>query len=113
MGQFNALFADYEQHDSQELIGSLLDGIHEDLNRVKKKPYVENVEGDGKNDAAVAQEAWDRYKLRNDSFIVDTFQGQTRSRLTCPECENMSVTFDPSMYLSVAFKKLVGVKRWK
>jgi hypothetical protein len=25
----------------------------------------------------------------------------------------MSVSFDPSMYMSVAFKKLVGVKRWR
>ena len=107
IGQFNAMFSGYDQHDSQELLGAALDGIHEDLNRVKKKPYVENVVGDGKNDTAVAQEAWDRYKMRNDSFIVDTFQGQTRSRLTCPECENMSVSFEPSMYLSVAFKQVV------
>jgi hypothetical protein len=85
----------------------LLDGIHEDLNRVKQKPYVENVVGDGADDRSVAEEAWRRYKLRNDSFVVDTFQGQLRSRVTCSECKNMSVSFDPSMYMSVAFKKLV------
>ena len=106
IGQFNSMFIGFEQHDSQELLGACLDGIHEDLNRVKQKPSVENVVGDGTNDAAVAAEAWSRYKLRNDSFVVDTFQGQIRSRLTCPECENMSVTFDPSMYLSVAFKQV-------
>ncbi|CAM9609136.1 unnamed protein product [Discosporangium mesarthrocarpum] len=36
-------FAGYEQHDSQELIAFLLDGIHEDINRVRNKPYVEKV----------------------------------------------------------------------
>jgi hypothetical protein len=110
---FSTQFEGFNQHDSQELICFLLDGIHEDLNRVKKKPYVENVVGDGTNDTDVAREAWDRYKMRNDSFVVDTFQGQMRSRVTCTECHNMSVSFDPSMYLSVHFKKLVGVKTWK
>jgi hypothetical protein len=104
---FSTQFEGFQQHDSQELICFLLDGIHEDLNRVKKKPYVENVVGDGTNDVAVAAEAWDRYKMRNDSFVVDTFQGQMRSRVTCNECHNMSVSFDPSRDVSVAFKRVV------
>ena len=28
----------------------LLDGLHEDLNRIKKKPYTETVEADGRPD---------------------------------------------------------------
>ena len=101
------MFAGFQQQDSQELLGAVLDGIHEDCNRIKKKPYVENVVGDGTNDTDVAREAWDRYKLRNDSFVVDTFQGQMRSRVTCTECRNMSVSFDPSMYLGLSFKQVV------
>ncbi len=34
-------FVGYAQHDSQELLAFLLDGLHEDLNLVKKKPYVD------------------------------------------------------------------------
>jgi ubiquitin carboxyl-terminal hydrolase 4/11/15 len=34
-------FSGYAQHDSQELTAFLLDGLHEDLNRIVKKPYVE------------------------------------------------------------------------
>jgi ubiquitin carboxyl-terminal hydrolase 4/11/15 len=30
----------YHQHDSQELLAFLLDGLHEDLNRVTEKPYI-------------------------------------------------------------------------
>ena len=52
-----------------------------------------------------AKEAWARYKARNDSFIVDQFQGQFRSELLCPECEKVSVTFDPYMYVSVPIPK--------
>ncbi|KAK1748817.1 ubiquitin carboxyl-terminal hydrolase [Skeletonema marinoi] len=34
----------YDQHDSQELCAYLLDILHEDTNRVRKKPYVEKPE---------------------------------------------------------------------
>lgn len=39
----NQIFSGYAQHDSQEFFSFLADGIHEDLNRIKKKPYVETV----------------------------------------------------------------------
>ena len=111
IGKFNAEFNDYGQKDAQQLIECLLDGLHQDLNRVKpsetQKPFVENVVGNGTNNTAVALQAWECYKSRNDSFVVDTFQGQMRSRVTCTECKKSSVTFDPSMYLALAFKKQV------
>ena len=37
----------------------------------------------------VANEAWCVHKKRNDSFIVDHFQGQYKSKLTCPTCGNV------------------------
>jgi ubiquitin carboxyl-terminal hydrolase 4/11/15 len=41
------MFSGYNQHDSGELIAYVLDGLHEDLNRVKTKPYVEGKDYDG------------------------------------------------------------------
>ena len=38
--RFLPQFRGSHQHDSQELLALLLDGIHEDINRIKKKPYV-------------------------------------------------------------------------
>ena len=60
-----------------------------DLNRIVKKPYVEEVEGAGKPDTEVANESWRLYKSRNDSIIVDLFQGQLKSKLTCPVCKKV------------------------
>ena len=40
VGRFAPQFSGYQQHDSQELLTFLLDGLHEDLNRIKKKPYI-------------------------------------------------------------------------
>lgn len=51
---------------------------------------MEEVEGAGKPDAEVANEAWRRYKSRNDSVIVDLFQGQLKSKLTCPVCNKVN-----------------------
>lgn len=99
-------FAGYAQHDAQEFMAFLLDGLHEDLNRVKCKPLTSPVESNGRPDAQVAEEAWRVYKMRNDSIIVDLFQGQYRSTLICPACQKVSVTFDPFLYLSLPLPPL-------
>ncbi|KAK9497948.1 hypothetical protein O3M35_003843 [Rhynocoris fuscipes] len=101
VGKFNPSFSGCQQHDSQELLTFLLDGLHEDLNRIKKKPYIEVKDSLGRSDNELAKEAWENYKKRNDSIIVDTFHGLLKSRVVCPECERVSVTFDPFCYLSL------------
>eukprot|EP00163_Fabomonas_tropica_P009185 TRINITY_DN18993_c0_g1_i1.p1 TRINITY_DN18993_c0_g1~~TRINITY_DN18993_c0_g1_i1.p1 ORF type:complete len:619 (+),score=165.25 TRINITY_DN18993_c0_g1_i1:63-1859(+) len=97
------MFSGYQQQDSQELLAFLLDGLHEDLNRVLKKPYVEVPDADDRPDHIQAEEAWQRYRMRDDSIIVDNFQGQYKSTLVCPECDKVSITFDPFMYLTLPF----------
>ncbi|XP_010864114.1 ubiquitin carboxyl-terminal hydrolase 11 isoform X1 [Esox lucius] len=101
VGHFASQFLGYQQHDSQELLSFLLDGLHEDLNRVKNKEYIELKDANGRPDQEVAEEAWRNHRRRNDSVIVDTFHGLFKSTLVCPECCKVSVTFDPFCYLSV------------
>ncbi|XP_047316679.1 ubiquitin carboxyl-terminal hydrolase 8 isoform X2 [Impatiens glandulifera] len=101
LARFAPQFSGFNQHDSQELLAFLLDGLHEDVNRVKCKPYVEAKDGDGRPDEEVADEYWRNHLARNDSVIVDVCQGQYRSTLVCPVCRKVSVTFDPFMYLSL------------
>ncbi|KAJ9549733.1 hypothetical protein OSB04_022276 [Centaurea solstitialis] len=84
-----------------ELLAFLLDGLHEDLNRVKQKPYFETKDYDGRPDEEVANEFWSYHKARNDSIVVDVCQGQYKSTLVCPVCNKISITFDPFMYLSL------------
>lgn len=96
IARFAPQFSGFQQHDSQELLAYILDGLHEDLNRVKQKPYTEVRESDGKmDDGIVAKEAWDRHLLRNDSIFVDHVQGQFKSTVVCPICNKVSITFDP------------------
>uniref|UniRef100_A0A669QJ07 Ubiquitin carboxyl-terminal hydrolase 4 n=1 Tax=Phasianus colchicus TaxID=9054 RepID=A0A669QJ07_PHACC len=101
VGRFAPQFSGYQQQDSQELLAFLLDGLHEDLNRVKKKPYLELKDANGRPDSVVAKEAWENHRLRNDSIIVDIFHGLFKSTLVCPKCSKVSVTFDPFCYLTL------------
>lgn len=93
IGRFNSSFNGYQQHDTQELLASLLDGLHEDLNRIIKKPYIELPDFAGMDDNEIAARSWDYHRARNDSVIVDLFQGQFKSRLICEECKNVSICF--------------------
>ena len=101
VGRFAPQFSGYQQQDSQELLTFLLDGLHEDLNRIKKKPYIEMKDAGNRPDEEIAAEAWDIYKKRNDSVILDIFFGLLKSTVVCPECPKISVTFDPFCHLSL------------
>ncbi|VDO81858.1 unnamed protein product [Onchocerca flexuosa] len=83
----------------------VLDGLHEDLNRVRVKPTTNTIEAEGRPDIEVSREAWRNHLLRNDSIFVDLFHGQLKSRLQCPKCNQISITFDPFAYLAVPFPK--------
>lgn len=80
-------FCGYEQQDTQEFMFSFLSLLHEDLNRVLKKPYFESsLECDEDsiiNIQNIASESWLRFLSRENSIIVDNFYGQFKSKLTC------------------------------
>jgi ubiquitin carboxyl-terminal hydrolase 4/11/15 len=101
VGKFRAIFSSYSQQDSQELITTVLDGLHEDLNRVKNKPYVESVTTDDPNNDAISVDSWYCHLARNQSVIVDLMYGQYKSVLKCPKCTKYSVTFDPFLAVTL------------
>ncbi|XP_076255455.1 ubiquitin specific protease 32 isoform X3 [Rhynchophorus ferrugineus] len=89
------------QQDAQELLAWLLDALHEDLNRVPKKQYIELKDSDGRPDEVVADEAWQYHLKREHSIITDLFHGQLKSKVTCKTCGHESVKFDPFNHLSL------------
>jgi ubiquitin carboxyl-terminal hydrolase 4/11/15 len=103
IGLINSQFHGTEQQDSQEFLSVLIDGLHEDLNRVggamsttvaariNRSQSVANL---GREDSVVASEAWKAFQARNRSVIVDTMYGQLKSHVTCPECGFTSVSFE-------------------
>jgi len=100
--KFAPRFMGYNQQDSQEFLRYLLEGLHEDVNRisVKPKPLEQDI-SDSFNDLQKSAESWKRYLRRDDSKIVDLFVGQLKSTLQCTVCGHCSVTFDPFWDLSL------------
>ncbi|KAF5351330.1 hypothetical protein D9758_008023 [Tetrapyrgos nigripes] len=104
--QLNSQYIGTDQHDSQEFLSFLLDGIHEDLNRILIRPNIvrtpEDEEKLEKLPAEVASEQeWKLWRESNDSVIVDYFQGQLKNQLKCLTCSKASTTYNAFSILSV------------
>eukprot|EP01062_Namystynia_karyoxenos_P068134 TRINITY_DN6244_c0_g1_i3.p1 TRINITY_DN6244_c0_g1~~TRINITY_DN6244_c0_g1_i3.p1 ORF type:complete len:1365 (+),score=327.16 TRINITY_DN6244_c0_g1_i3:114-4208(+) len=98
-------FVGYRQHDAQELATALLDALHEDCNRVRRKPYFgDDAEFDPPDTAEGARQAWKRHLARNQSVVVDQFQGLFRCETQCDRCHKQSVRFDPHMTLALPLR---------
>ncbi|XP_061727829.1 ubiquitin carboxyl-terminal hydrolase 37-like [Cydia pomonella] len=107
--RFAPRFMGYSQQDAQEFLRYLLEGLHEDVNRVtvKPKPILTEID-DSLSDSAKAQEAWQRYLRMEDSRVGDIFVGQLKSTLRCTHCKADSVTFDPFWDLSLPIPSRTG-----
>ena len=111
IGRIQPQFRGYRQHDAQELCTFLLDALHEDLNKIKRKPYIEEKDPKpGTPDVSIAEDSWKNFLARNSSFIVDQFYGQLRSHITCNECGFEAVKFDPFSCLSVPIPKDLDIR---
>ncbi|KAI2513306.1 ubiquitin-specific protease [Fragilaria crotonensis] len=99
---FAPRFAGCSQHDAQEFLAYLLDGLHEDLNRIREAPYVELPDVNENSAMAIAgADAWHAHQRRNDSLVMSTFYGQFKSTCVCPQCKCVSVSFDAFNHLSL------------
>ena len=107
-------FEGYRQQDAQEFLSALLDQLHEDLNRITDKPYIELLEKQAnEDDLAASKRWWDLHKKREDSIIVDLFNGQFKSETICSECKKSSITYDPFMSLCVPLPKTKTFYKFK
>ncbi|KAL2338431.1 hypothetical protein Fmac_012877 [Flemingia macrophylla] len=79
--QHAANLASYEQQDAHEFFISMLDGIHEKVDKGRVKPHSE-----GKGDCCIAHKV---------------FSGILRSDVTCMACGFTSTTYDPCIDISL------------
>jgi ubiquitin carboxyl-terminal hydrolase 8 len=131
--RFAPQFQGTDQHDSQEFLAFLLDGLHEDLNFVQQKPapipYTPEREAELEMlpQQIGGEREWNVYLRRENSVIVAWFQGQYRSKLQCLTCskvhrpmfhpcgrmlstsEQTSTTYNNFMYLTLALPSHRGL----
>uniref|UniRef100_A0A1B6F536 Ubiquitin carboxyl-terminal hydrolase n=1 Tax=Cuerna arida TaxID=1464854 RepID=A0A1B6F536_9HEMI len=95
-------FLGYAQQDAQEFLRYLLEGLHDELNRVtsQSRNLTEEIDDD-LSDSVKAVETWKRYLRFDNSKIVDTFGGLLKSTLECTHCGHCSTTFEPFWDLSL------------
>ncbi|KAH8817829.1 hypothetical protein DL96DRAFT_1820562 [Flagelloscypha sp. PMI_526] len=96
------------QYDSQEFLLFFLDTIHKDTNRRPPQPDSLSIMiPDEREDLErlpvniASEREWDRWKQKNDSFIVDYFQGQSMTKIECLFCYETLTTFTPFSILHV------------
>lgn len=53
MAEKASQFANFAQHDAHEFMSFLIDGLHEDLNRIRSKPNTNTIEPRGRPDYEV------------------------------------------------------------
>ncbi|KAI7897645.1 uncharacterized protein BX663DRAFT_527436 [Cokeromyces recurvatus] len=110
--RFAPQFSGTDQQDSQEFLMFLLDGLHEDLNSRNSHHSVikelSDAEFEKLPDWQASSLSWEKYLARNSSIIVNLFQGQYRSKLTCLSCKQTSTSYNVFMSLSlpIPVKKL-------
>ncbi|KAM9318391.1 ubiquitin carboxyl-terminal hydrolase 2a isoform 2-T2 [Pholidichthys leucotaenia] len=101
-------FVGYNQQDAQEFLRFLLDGLHNEVNRVTVRPRGAVEDFDHLPDEEKGKKMWNKYLEREDSKIVDLFVGQLKSSLTCSHCGFCSTVFDPFWDLSLPITKGYG-----
>ncbi|XP_052123285.1 ubiquitin carboxyl-terminal hydrolase 2, partial [Frankliniella occidentalis] len=109
---FAPRFMGYSQQDAQEFLRYLLEGLHEDVNRVEHRPstVLPDID-DSLSDNQKAEESWRRYLRIDNSSVLDVFVGQLKSTLKCTVCGHCSVTFDPFWDLSLPIPSRTGQLR--
>ena len=105
VGNCNDRFRGMSQQDTHEFVTFLIDSLHEDLNRVKEKKYIEKEERE-LPDEVKSKIEWNNYLRRNQSILVDLFYGQFKSTVTCSECKKSCIDFNIFSSLSVNLKNI-------
>ena len=91
-------FNNHNQHDSQEFLRLLIDGIHEEANNAKHRKRPKNLEP-----PKTAKESWNQYKqYMDDSFLVKIFVGHMSSTIKCSQCNHESQSWDTFWDISLS-----------
>ena len=90
-------FIGHDQHDSQEALLFLIQGLHEEMKRSIPSMLPECLRIDDLaqlTDIERAERLWMNSKAHNDSVLSDLFLGQQSSTITCLHCKHTRTKYE-------------------
>lgn len=101
LGEFDHQFANFNQHDSHEVLITIINNIHSALSY----EVTINIDGEPKNDLdkmmIESMKSWKRMFKNEYSVMNDIFYGQFHSTTRCTSCNHTNHTYDPFCYISL------------
>lgn len=101
LGEFDSKFNNNNQHDSQEVLSTLIDLLHTSLSYEVNMTYRGAIKNDLDRMEVESLKTWGVHFKRQYSKILEIFYGQYHSRLICTNCNKSSNNFDPFCLTSV------------
>ena len=97
----NICFYNFNQNDTEEFINIFMDLIHQSI-KVKAEITIEGEPCDQLQKLQVESvNSWSNFFKNDYSYIIQKFYSQILSITSCPECNYITVNFDPFMVLSL------------
>ena len=95
-------FANNHQQDAMEFISILLNNFHDDLNRIREKPYeILEEQKEDEMDIEASERYNNYYRKRENSIIIDLFHGQYQNIIQCCKCFTERRTYEPFSNLTL------------
>ena len=88
----------------------VLDLLHQDINEGRSKNHTGDLEDNAESHELSADEHWTRSHHRDISLVVDTFEGQLRSCLSCPtHPDQQSCNYENFRAIALSLSDTVGI----
>jgi ubiquitin carboxyl-terminal hydrolase 8 len=101
VGKYRDSFSGYSQQDAHEFLLFLMEMLHNDVNEVRGKVRLPEVDFDKMNEFEGSEKAWNLDKQADKSFIRETFYGQRKSSLQCQSCGYESPKYEAFFELAL------------
>ena len=95
------LFSGFSQHDSQEFLRHMLEDISLEMNRVRTIPAYKELDTKNKNKVQINNEFHNLFVDREDSIVLDIFQGQLCNTFECEQCKFKTYSFEKFIDLPI------------
>ena len=82
LSNYQKMFLGFNQYDTTKFFNYLLDGFHEDLNKVQNKPIIKSNDDTNVSNTTLSHNSQINFLRRNQSILVEIFYDQFKLFMT-------------------------------